>query len=172
MTVCPSRTASMRRACGSTNTTSPGSGGANHPAGSTLSGPRPATRLMTDRLTTIRAVVTHPQCIYGPDGVQWRLPTRRVATMRRLNGVDALLLYSEAPEIHMHTLKIGVLDVSDLDGGFTFDLFRRVAEPRLLALKPLRYQLVDIPFKLHNPMWVENPGIDFDYHVRRVSVPA
>ena len=37
--------------------------------------------------------------------------------MRRLNGVDALLLYSEAPEIHMHTLKIGILDVSGLDGG-------------------------------------------------------
>jgi len=92
--------------------------------------------------------------------------------MRRLNGVDALLLYTEAPEIHMHTLKIGILDVSELDGGFTFELFRRVAEPRLLALAPLRYQLVDIPLKLHHPMWVENPGIDFDHHVRRVSMPA
>ena len=92
--------------------------------------------------------------------------------MRRLNGVDALLLYSEAPEIHMHTLKIGILDVSGLDGEFTFELFRRVAEPRLLALKPLRYQLVDIPLKLHHPMWIENADIDFDYHVRRVSVPA
>ena len=92
--------------------------------------------------------------------------------MRRLNGVDALLLYSEAPEIHMHTLKIGVLDVSGLEQDFTFELFRRAAEPRLLALKPLRYQLVDIPFKLHHPMWIENDGIDFDYHLRRVSVPA
>jgi diacylglycerol O-acyltransferase / wax synthase len=92
--------------------------------------------------------------------------------MRRLNGVDALLLYTEAPEIHMHTLKIGILDVSELDGKFSFELFRRVAEPRLLALAPLRYQLVDVPLKLHHPMWVENPGIDFDHHVRRVSVPA
>jgi WS/DGAT/MGAT family acyltransferase len=92
--------------------------------------------------------------------------------MRRLNGVDALLLYSEAPEVPMHTLKIGILDVSGMDGAFTFELFRRVAEPRLLALKPLRYQLVDIPLKLHHPMWSENAGIDFDYHLRRVSVPA
>lgn len=92
--------------------------------------------------------------------------------MRRLNGVDALLLYSEAPEIPMHTLKIGILDVSGLDGEFTFELFRRVAEPRLLDLKPLRYQLVDIPLKLHHPMWSENADIDFDYHLRRVSVPA
>ncbi len=92
--------------------------------------------------------------------------------VRRLNGVDALLLYSEAPEIHMHTLKVGVLDVSGVEGGFTFELFRQFAEQRLLALTPLRYQLVDIPLKLHHPMWTENADLDFDYHLRRVSVPA
>ena len=92
--------------------------------------------------------------------------------VRRLNGVDALLLYSEAPEIHMNTLKIGILDVSALDDEFTFELFRRVAEPRLLALSPLRYQLVDIPFKLHHPMWIENAELDFDYHLRSITLPA
>ena len=92
--------------------------------------------------------------------------------MRRLNGVDALMLYSETPEIHTHTLKVGVLDMSAVDGGFTFELFRQVAYPRLLALAPLRYQLVDIPFKLHHPMWMENDDIDLDYHVRQVQVPA
>ena len=91
--------------------------------------------------------------------------------MKRLNGVDALMLYSETPEIHMHTLKIGVLDVSGVDG-FSFDLFRQVAYPRLMALTPLRYQLVDIPMKLHHPMWVENDDIDLDYHLHRVRVPA
>jgi hypothetical protein len=64
--------------------------------------------------------------------------------MKRLNGVDALMLYSETPEVHMHTLKIGILDVSCVDG-FSFEMFRRVAYPRLMALTPLRYQLVDIP---------------------------
>jgi diacylglycerol O-acyltransferase len=92
--------------------------------------------------------------------------------MKRLNGVDAMLLYSETPEIHMHTLKIGVLDVSHVEGGFSFELFRRTAYPRLYALAPLRYQLVDIPFKLHHPMWRQNPDIDLDYHLRRVQVPA
>ena len=92
--------------------------------------------------------------------------------MRRLNGVDALMLYSETPEIHMHTLKVGVLDVSGVEGGFTFELFRQVAYPRLLALAPLRCQLVGIPLKLHHPMWMENDDIDLDYHVRHVQVPA
>jgi len=92
--------------------------------------------------------------------------------MRRLNGVDALMLYSETPEVHMHTLKIGILDVSGVEGGFTFDLFRDVAYPRLMALPALRYQLVDVPLKLHHPMWVENDDIDLDYHLRRARVPA
>ncbi|OBK75288.1 wax ester/triacylglycerol synthase family O-acyltransferase, partial [Mycobacterium sp. 1274761.0] len=45
-----------------------------------------------------------------------------------------------------------------------------IAFPRLQAMAPLRYQLVDIPFKLHHPMWVINEEIDFDYHVRRTQV--
>ncbi|MDX1886294.1 wax ester/triacylglycerol synthase family O-acyltransferase [Mycolicibacterium sp. 120270] len=90
--------------------------------------------------------------------------------MKRLNGVDALMLYTETPEVHMHTLKIGILDVSGMD--YSFDVFREVAFPRLQAMAPLRYQLVDIPLKLHHPMWVINESIDFDYHVRQTRVPA
>jgi len=71
----------------------------------------------------------------------------------------------------MHTLKVGVLDVSNVDG-YDRDLFRRVAMPRLLALPPLRRQLVEIPGRIHHPMWRENPDIDFDYHVRFVEVDA
>src|SRR5580658_4226734 len=92
--------------------------------------------------------------------------------MKRLNGVDAMLLYSETAEIHMHTLKIGVLDVSDVDGGFSFELFRQVAYPHLLALAPLRYQLVEVPLKLHHPMWRENSDLDLDYHLRHERVPG
>ena len=80
------------------------------------------------------------------------------------------MLYTETPEVHMHTLKIGILDVSGMD--YSFDVFREVAFPRLQAMAPLRYQLVDIPLKLHHPMWVINESIDFDYHVRQTRVPA
>ncbi|MGE2730530.1 WS/DGAT/MGAT family O-acyltransferase [Mycolicibacterium vaccae] len=91
--------------------------------------------------------------------------------MKRLNGVDAMMLYSETPEIHMHTLKIGILDVSQV-GGFDFDVFRSVALPRLHALAPLRYQLIDVPGKVHHPFWVQNDKIDVDYHIRRARVAA
>lgn len=92
--------------------------------------------------------------------------------MKRLSGLDAVTLYTETPNVHMHTLKIAVIDTSDFAGEFTFDLFRRTVHQRLPLLDPLRYQLVDIPLKFHHPMWLENVEVDLRYHVRRVRVPA
>ena len=92
--------------------------------------------------------------------------------MKRLNGWDAMLLYSETPNIHTHTVKIAVLDLAEFAGDFTFELFRRTFWRRLHLLEPLRYKLVDMPLKLHHPMWLENCEVDLDYHVRRVRVPS
>jgi diacylglycerol O-acyltransferase / wax synthase len=92
--------------------------------------------------------------------------------VKRLNGMDALLLYSETPNMHTHTLKVAIIDAADYDdGGFTFEQFRRTLRRRLHLLEPLRYKLVDIPWRLHHPMWLENCDVDLDYHLRRVTVP-
>jgi diacylglycerol O-acyltransferase len=92
--------------------------------------------------------------------------------VKRLSGWDALLLYSETPNVHMHTLKVAVFDASKCGGTFDFAVFRRTLNDRLPSLEPLRYRLVDIPFKLHHPMWQENVEVDLDYHVRRRAVAA
>lgn len=95
--------------------------------------------------------------------------------MKRLSGWDAFLLYTETPNVHMHTLKIAVIALEDM-GGRTFgiDEFREVIRGRLHKLDPFRYQLVDIPFKFHHPMWRENCDVDLEYHVRpwRVRAPG
>ena len=95
--------------------------------------------------------------------------------MKRLSGWDAVLLYSETPSVHMHTLKLAVIDVSELNGRqFGIDEFRQVIHGRLYKLDPFRYELVDIPFKFHHPMWRENCEVDIEYHVRpyRVDSPG
>jgi diacylglycerol O-acyltransferase len=92
--------------------------------------------------------------------------------VKRLNGMDAMLLYSETPNLHTHTLKVAVLDPSDFDGEFGFDMFRLHVRRRLHLLEPLRYKLVGIPWQLHRPMWQEDCEVDLDYHLRRVRVPA
>jgi diacylglycerol O-acyltransferase / wax synthase len=92
--------------------------------------------------------------------------------MKRLNGMDAMLLYSETPNLHTHTLKVAIVDASGFGGEFTFDVFRDTIACRLHLLEPLRYRLVDIPWRLHHPMWLENCDVDLDYHLRRVQVPS
>ncbi len=91
--------------------------------------------------------------------------------MKRLNGMDAMLLYSETPNLHTHTLKVAIINAADYDGEVTFDVFRQTVADRLHLLEPLRYQLIDIPYRLHHPMWMENCEVDLDYHLRRVVVP-
>lgn len=92
--------------------------------------------------------------------------------MKRLNGMDAMLLYSETPNLHTHTLKVGIVNAADYDGEFNFDVFRQTLARRLHLLDPLRYKLIDIPWRLHHPMWMENCEVDLDYHLRRVRVPS
>jgi diacylglycerol O-acyltransferase / wax synthase len=92
--------------------------------------------------------------------------------VKRLNGMDAMLLYSETPNLHTHTLKVAIIDPSGGDADFSFDDFRRHLRRRLHLLEPLRYKLVDIPWRLHHPMWLENCEVDLDYHLHRVQVPA
>jgi WS/DGAT/MGAT family acyltransferase len=90
--------------------------------------------------------------------------------MKRLNGLDAMLVYSETPQIHTHTIKLGIFDVSGLRNGYTFESFRRVMAARMLGLAPMRYRLVDIPFKFHHPMWQENSPTEAYDHISRVVV--
>jgi diacylglycerol O-acyltransferase len=92
--------------------------------------------------------------------------------VKRLNGWDAVLLYSETPNVHKHTLKIGIIDVANFDGDFTFEFFLQELQRRLHLLEPLRYKLVETPLKLHHPMWLETSDIDLNYHLRRVRVRA
>jgi diacylglycerol O-acyltransferase len=92
--------------------------------------------------------------------------------MKRLNGMDAMLLYSETPNLHTHTLKVAIINAADFDGEFGFEALRRAFPRRLELLGPLRYRLVEIPWRLHHPMWLENCGVDLDYHLRRVRVPS
>jgi diacylglycerol O-acyltransferase / wax synthase len=92
--------------------------------------------------------------------------------VKRLNGMDAMLLYSETPNLHTHTLKVAVIDPSGGAAEFNFEAFRDHLRRRLHLLEPLRYKLVDIPWRLHHPMWLENCEVDLDYHLRRVQIPA
>src|SRR5690349_6562835 len=92
--------------------------------------------------------------------------------MQRLTGLDAAFLALETPSTHMHVIATMVLDPSDVPGGFSVESMRRLIAERLPRLEPFRRRVVEVPFGVHHPVWIEDPDFDLDYHVRRVAVPA
>jgi len=92
--------------------------------------------------------------------------------MQRLSGLDATFLYMETPAAHLHVASTIILDPSTAPGGWTFEKARSLVENRLPLLPPFRRRLVQVPFGLHHPVWIEDPDFDLDYHLRRAALPA
>jgi WS/DGAT/MGAT family acyltransferase len=92
--------------------------------------------------------------------------------MQRLTGLDATFLYLETPNNHMHVGLTAVFDPSTVPGGYSFEKVRELVRQRLPLLKPFRRRLLEIPFQIHHPLWIEDPDFDLDYHVRRAALPA
>lgn len=88
--------------------------------------------------------------------------------MRRLNGVDALMLYLDGGSAYNHTLKISVLDPSTDPDGWSWPKARQMFEERAHLLPVFRLRYLPTPLGLHHPIWVEDPEFDLDAHVRRV----
>src|SRR4051812_29897459 len=92
--------------------------------------------------------------------------------MRRLTGLDASFLYMETPTNHMHVASTCIFDPSTVPGGYDFDKVKDLIENRLPLLPPFRWRLVEVPFGLHHPLWIEDPDFDLDFHVRRAALPS
>lgn len=89
--------------------------------------------------------------------------------VERMEGVDAGFLYLETPTVHMHTLKIAILEPAD---HLTFDSFVSGTLARLKRLPPMRRRVVAVPFGLNHPMWVTQHRIDPKRHLHRDRVPG
>jgi len=91
--------------------------------------------------------------------------------MERLTGLDATFLHVQTPNIHMHTLKVAVVDDLPETGENTFERFREELGRRLHLLPPFRRRVVEVPLGFHHPVWIEDPNFDLDFHLRRAAVP-
>lgn len=92
--------------------------------------------------------------------------------MRRLTGLDASFLYMETPNNHMHVGAIYVLDPEGNPDACSFEAVKQTIVDRLHILPPFRWRLVEVPFGLHHPLWINDPDFDIEYHVRRAALPA
>ena len=92
--------------------------------------------------------------------------------MERLSGMDATFLYIENASHHMHVSMVAIFDPADMPGGYSFARIRDVVIERIPRIEMFRRRLVKVPFNLGHPIWVNDPDLDIDYHLRRIAVPA
>ncbi len=91
--------------------------------------------------------------------------------MHRASGVDAAFLYGETNSWLMHVSGVVVLDPSTSPHGYSFDRLRDAFASRLHLAPQFTWKLLEVPFGLDNPVFVQDPDFDLDYHLRRIAVP-
>ncbi|HEX6461352.1 MAG TPA: wax ester/triacylglycerol synthase family O-acyltransferase [Thermoleophilaceae bacterium] len=92
--------------------------------------------------------------------------------MRQLTSLDAQFLAVETPRTYGHVGGLAVYDPRTAPGGRLeiADVCKLVSE-RLHMLPPFRWRLVQVPFGIDHPYWVEDPDFDLDFHIRESAIP-
>ncbi|HEU4726756.1 MAG TPA: wax ester/triacylglycerol synthase family O-acyltransferase [Kofleriaceae bacterium] len=91
--------------------------------------------------------------------------------LKPLSLQDASYLYFETAETPAH---VGSVSLVDLPWGYRGEFFadyKATIASRISLIPFLHEKLVQLPFDLERPFWVEDEHIDLDHHIRRVSVP-
>ena len=96
----------------------------------------------------------------------------REVPMRRLSGLDAAFLALETPAAHMHVIGVAVVDPATAPTPFSHRAIQRLLEARMHLVPAFRRRLVEVPFGLQVPVWIEDPDFELTYHLRRTALPA
>jgi diacylglycerol O-acyltransferase len=92
--------------------------------------------------------------------------------MERMQGVDAGYLYMETPTMHMHTVKVAILEPGERQGGgIDIERFGQEVLARLDRLPPFGRRVVNVPLRLNHPVWVADRPLDIKRHVVHQALP-
>src|SRR3954454_19872676 len=93
--------------------------------------------------------------------------------MRQLSGMDASFVYFETPNAPGHIFSVWIYDQSSAPAGkVSFTGILEHVGSRLHVSRTFRQRLVQVPFGLDHPYWIEDPDFDLEYHVRHIALPA
>ena len=92
--------------------------------------------------------------------------------MRQLNGIDVSFLNMETGANYGHVSSMNLFDPAGMTGAEMTELMKLVILERLDQVVPFRRRLVEVPFGLDLPYWIDDPDFDIDYHVRLHAVPS
>ncbi len=92
--------------------------------------------------------------------------------MQQLTGMDTLFLTQESERAPLHISPLLIYDPSSApDGLVRFKDILRLFAGRLHLAPIFRRRLVEVPFGLDYPYWIESADFDLEFHVRHIALP-
>ena len=91
--------------------------------------------------------------------------------MKPLSGLDGAFLHLETPATPMHVASLHCFDVPPGYRKHFAGEIRRQLQRRLHLAPVLLRKLAPMPLQFANPVWVEEPAPDLDWHVTELSLP-
>ena len=92
--------------------------------------------------------------------------------MKQLSGLDASFLYLETGSQFGHVSGLAVFRRPENKDWSPYEALRNRLLRRLPDLEPLRRRLVEVPFDLDHPYWIEDPDFDLEYHLLETAIPS
>ncbi|MBU2073230.1 MAG: wax ester/triacylglycerol synthase family O-acyltransferase, partial [Actinobacteria bacterium] len=87
----------------------------------------------------------------------------------RLRPKDLAFLAEETPSTPMHNATVEIFDPGD--SGFDYDKLVELIGDRISFVPRYRQRIQQVPGRLANPVWIDDPHFDLGYHVRRSALP-
>ena len=84
----------------------------------------------------------------------------------RLSALDASFLYAEEPGAPQH---VGTVMI--FDGPIDYPRLQRHLSGRIAFVPRYRKRVTQVPGRLANPVWVDDPRFELGFHVRRSALP-
>lgn len=92
-------------------------------------------------------------------------------TAASLSGLDSAFLAFETSRQPLHAAVAAVVDTSAMVEPYSFERFREWTGDEVRRQPLLRRRVVEMPYGLDHPRWVEEPDVDLDAHLTRVALP-
>jgi len=92
--------------------------------------------------------------------------------MKVLSALDATFLYLESDHSPMAIGGIYLMDASDMPADFSYESWRRFVASRLQCSPVFRQRLVEVPWSLSHPAWINDPEFDLDAHLPRLALAS
>jgi WS/DGAT/MGAT family acyltransferase len=91
--------------------------------------------------------------------------------MQPLSALDASFIYLESERSPMHIGGIYLIDAAGAPDEYGYERFRAHIRERLRCSPIFRQRLVEVPYNLSHPWWINDPDFDLDSHLPQFTLP-